>query len=203
MYSTVRRNSLRRATPPGFASNIPVEAEIYIDAGSLAISDLGKLRRGDLIALEEWEESRAYLQCGGVRIPIRRAEVDGPRGSKSPTTFSVEVGSTTEELDLLEGPAVGDLESEQIDQRIAEPVAAMKGQLQEGFEKLFHRIEALGNRQDELADQILLTGEQEPRPRNPGGSPSRQRKIPSTLYIRTTERHFRYYFATSTPSSSR
>ena len=173
MFSAARTGVIRRETPAGFCTNLPVKVDLCTDAEPLSLVELGGLRRGMMIPLEAWESGSAFLHSGGVNTPCVRQSAR--RGKKMAFTIP---GSriTAAERSIFTGSSLARLAestSDRTDERIHEPSTAMREELQQGLAILMKRLEEMGNRQDELADHVLLTGELDP---NSTAAPDRDAK---------------------------
>ena len=158
MYSTVRRRAGQRETPVGYGANIPVDVELCTEAPRLSLSELAHLKPGEMIPLEAWTSGVSYLRSGGVQTSCVLESTDRntgmsftlPDAPASEAERALIVGDSEENLGTL------------IEEREPSPTPAIREELQQGFSRIFKRIEELGNRQDELADHVLLTGKPEP-----------------------------------------
>ena len=174
MYSTVRRRLQHRETPPGYGSELQVDTELCTDAGVLSLTEIGSLRRGSMVRLDDWGAGNAFLRSGGVRaLSLRVKERLGRT-----VTFSIENPDiSTRERSVITGIDERELAKE-MDERIKEPVSVLKQELRDGFAQLKKQIDEIGNRQDELSDHVYLAEEipadRLPAPaeeRRSGGSP--------------------------------
>ena len=151
MYSTVRRG--RVVTPPGYGTELPVDSEICVDAGTHTLAAFGALEKGSMILLDEWNEGNAFVRSGGVRaINLRIDEV-------SRRSYKFTVNNTA--ISAMERSVITGIDKTEItkemDARIKEPVSVLKQELQVGFEQLQNRIDEIVNRQDELSDHVYLS----------------------------------------------
>ena len=163
MYSMRKGRIARRETPEGYGANIPVDVELCTNAPQLSLSELSSLAKGAMIPLESWDTGDAYLRSGGVEIPCMLDSTEGHGG----LNFILPNASVTDAERATIGPtgetAIAS-HDEEVGELLAEPITEMRDELQEGLAKLVKRIDALGSRQDEMADQVLLAGMSETTP---------------------------------------
>ena len=153
MYSTVRRGAKKRETPTGYGTELPVDSELCVDAGSYSLKQIGAFAKGDMIPLDEWNAGIAFVRSGGVRaLNLRIGETSGRSYS-----FSVNnARASANERSVITGIDTNEI-SEEMDERIKEPVSILKQEIQDGFTQLQNRIDEIVNRQDELSDHIYLS----------------------------------------------
>ncbi len=152
-YSSVRKGSEGRETPPGYASELQVDAELCTGAGSLSLYEVGTLRRGSMVPMDDWHSGRGFLRSGSVRtLSLRLKEL-----KRRVASFSVQnSGISARERSVITGIDRSELAKE-MDERMSGPVSILKQELQDGFGQLRKRIDELANRQDELSDHVFLS----------------------------------------------
>lgn len=152
-YRSVRRRGAHRETPPGYGSELRIDAELCTKSGTLSLYEIGMLRRGSLIPMENWNCGYGYLRSGGVKTLSLRLKEQ----KRNTATFLVQNSQiSARERSIITGIDEDELAKE-MDERISEPVSILKQELQDGFSQLRKRIDELGNRQDELSDHVFLS----------------------------------------------
>ena len=66
LYTAVPRAGARRRSESAIAVRAPLDVQLCVDAGTLSVRELGTLRRGTLVPLDEWADGRAFVRCGRV-----------------------------------------------------------------------------------------------------------------------------------------
>ena len=141
-YSRTRQGPVLKPTRLGF--RVRALAEVVVAAASLDVAALARLRPGAMVPLAGLDAGRATVRVGGRTLLQLRVNPD-VAGDGAVTAADPGLGEPHGGVEASEADDLAPLRSGQ--ERVLEQLAA-----------LGNRLEDLGARQTELADQLLLGG---------------------------------------------
>ena len=154
-FSPVRQRTGPGPTPAG----LPLAAEVCFAGRPLSLRELGALRPGSEVDLPGFESDEFILRAGGVDVVSLSTS---QRGRKGPEL--VVRAAAAEDRAWIEGsPKPDHSVADELRAALAEPLEELGDGLRKSVEDLRGRIASLSDRQNQLADQLLLTsGEEAP-----------------------------------------
>ena len=159
-YSMLRRSKEERSTPL-WIGDLKVEAELFFEAEPLSLKDLAHLERNSLVKLPHIDQ--AFLLAGDS--PVLRLKQQGANQGTS-YEFSVEPDERPQESFqyLVGSPEPG--KEEELTKLLEGPINKLRAEVRDGLQSLSSAIESIGNRQDELADQLYFEAQKSPADRS-------------------------------------
>ena len=151
-YRMVRQS--RRESAQSFQNTLKASAEVYLSCESLSLKEIGELKKGSLVRIPDLENGVAGLKVGGE--PLMSLSTVPP---KCKDFLIPKEGHQVEDQVKLAVKQTRQQDSDHLSEIVRTSMQGFSSELKGSFQRLDRSIADLMHRQEEVVDNLYLSGQ--------------------------------------------